>query len=100
MALRSTVFDVFISYRVATDATLAKDLYQMLTAPPFNLTVFLDSSATGIPVGVHWAPYFLQALSCSTVVVPLVSVPGIVSKYMPKVCVFLFSFQLNHNQVD
>ena len=82
LALRSTVFDVFISYRVATDAALAKDLYKILTAPPFNLAVFLDSSATGIPVGVHWAPYFLQALSCSTIVVPLVSVPGVVRKYM------------------
>ena len=80
IALYSTVFDVFISYRVATDATLAKDLYEILTAPPYNLAVFLDSSITGIPVGVHWAPYFLQALSCSTVVVPLVSVPGVVCK--------------------
>ena len=80
IALHSTVFDVFISYRVATDATLAKDLYEILTAPPYNLAVFLDSSITGIPVGVHWAPYFLQALSCSTVVVPLVSQPGVVSK--------------------
>ncbi len=75
-AMVSRMFDVFISYRVATETDFALALYNKLVQQK-NLRVFLDQSSTGIPLGVEWGPYFLQALSCSTLVVPLVSVPGV-----------------------
>ncbi len=75
-ALVSKIFDVFISYRVATESDFARKLYNKLVETT-NLRVFLDQSKTGIPLGVEWGPYFFRALSCSTLVVPLVSVDGV-----------------------
>jgi len=79
-ALVSQSFDVFISYRVATDSDLALALYDRLVKQK-NLRVFLDQSSTGIPLGVEWASYFLKALSCSTLVLPLISVTGVVQPW-------------------
>jgi len=79
-AMVSKIFDVFISYRVATDSDLALALYDRLVKQK-NLRVFLDQSSTGIPLGVEWAPYFFKALSCSTLVLPLISVPGVVQPW-------------------
>ena len=64
------IFDVFISYRVASESTFALALYDKLVKHT-NLRVFLDQSDTGIPLGVEWGPYFFRALSCSTLVHPL-----------------------------
>lgn len=75
-ALVSRMFDVFISYRVATESDFAVALYTKLVEQK-NLRVFLDQSCTGIPLGVEWGPYFFKALSCSSLVVPLVSVRGV-----------------------
>ncbi len=79
-AMVSKMFDVFISYRVATESDFALALYNKLVKQT-NLRVFLDQSTTGIPLGVEWGPYFFRALSCSTLVVPLVSVPGVLKPW-------------------
>ncbi len=79
-AMVGKMFDVFISYRVATETDFAIALYNNLVRHK-NLRVFLDQSRTGIPLGVEWGPYFFRALSCSTVVVPLVSVPGVLQQW-------------------
>jgi serine/threonine protein kinase len=79
-AMVSKMFDVFISYRVATENDFALALYNKLVKQT-NLRVFLDQSATGIPLGVEWGPYFFRALSCSTLVVPLVSVAGVLQPW-------------------
>ncbi len=74
------IFDVFISYRVASESTFALALYDKLVTHT-NLRVFLDQSETGIPLGVEWGPYFFRALSCSTLVVPLISVEGVLQPW-------------------
>jgi serine/threonine protein kinase len=78
-AMLSRMFDVFISYRVSTESGFALALYEKLKQK--NLRVFLDQSCTGIPLGVEWGPYFFRALSCSTLVVPLISEAGVLAQW-------------------
>lgn len=66
-------FDVFISYRVATDAMAARRLKTACVAA--GLRAFLDKD--DISAGEDWRKAFLRALGAATVFVPLLSNAGL-----------------------
>jgi hypothetical protein len=65
-------WDVFISYRVASDASLAQDLYEALKAA--GLRVFYDKEC--LRLGKSWRDGFCAGLSSSRAFVPLLSRGG------------------------
>ena len=72
----STDFHVFISYRVATEAALAKQLYEKLSSKTLaetgqKLRVYLDQIC--LEDGERWDAGFMQGLGASWIAVPIVS---------------------------
>lgn len=68
-------YDVFISYRVATDAETARRLKDALSAAGFS--AFLDKD--NIQGGQDWRSAFLEGLKKSAIFVPLLSDAGMES---------------------
>jgi hypothetical protein len=68
-------YDIFISYRVATDADTARRLHDALKA--VGLAVFLDKDS--IAGGADWRKAFLEGLQLSRIFVPLLSDAGLAS---------------------
>ena len=64
-------YDVFLSYRVASDSTHVCKLYDLLTAPPYNLSVYRDVNC--LKPGVDWEQGFIQGVVSSRAFVPLLS---------------------------
>ena len=64
-------YDVFLSYRVASDSQHAERLYNLLTSPPFSLTVYWDKLC--LEKGVDWEQGFCAGLVSSRAFVPLLS---------------------------
>ena len=62
-------YDVFISYRVAADASIAGKLYDELVAR--GLTPYLDSKC--LEAGVNWEKGFCDGLARSLTFVSLIS---------------------------
>ncbi|KAJ3114719.1 hypothetical protein HK098_007206, partial [Nowakowskiella sp. JEL0407] len=70
--IKSDYYDVFISYRVRTDADNAKTLFSELRANHTkNTKVFLDN--VELKLGYKWKKQFLAALKHSKVCVPIIS---------------------------
>jgi len=67
--------DVFISYRVASDAELARELHARLTEA--GLRVWLDTVC--LVDGRRWLDGFCEGMARSRAFVPLVSVGGMCS---------------------
>eukprot|EP01047_Picozoa_sp_COSAG01_P089734 COSAG01_NODE_21760_length_886_cov_1.174079_1_plen_206_part_10 len=73
-------FHVFISYRVASEATFAKALYDALsdmtlTATQQKLRVYLDQ--VRLEDGARWDVGFMSGLSASWIAVPIVSTAAV-----------------------
>jgi hypothetical protein len=67
---QAPLYDVFLSYRVATDRPLAQALYRLLT-DVYHLRVFWD--AVSLQPGVPWDECFCDGLVQSCVFMPLLS---------------------------
>ncbi len=64
-------WDVFLSYRVAADEALARDLHARLKAA--GLRVWFDKAEGCIPLGREWRSAFCAGLCTSRAFVPIVS---------------------------
>ena len=64
-------YDIFLSYRVASDTHHVEKLYNLLTTPPYNLKVYLDTVC--LQPGVDWEQGFCEGLVSSRAFVPLLS---------------------------
>jgi len=73
----SSYYDIFLSYRVCTDAELAEKLVDHIHLQHKQLQVFLDKIC--LPVGENWESGFLNGLMNSRVVALLISRQGIES---------------------
>lgn len=73
------MFHVFISYRVATDAALARrvcrSLCQHMIEPNMNIKCYLDQK--DIEAGQNWEASFMSGLNTSCLYLPLISDAGI-----------------------
>ncbi|KAJ3115031.1 hypothetical protein HK098_007080 [Nowakowskiella sp. JEL0407] len=68
----SDYYDVFLSYRVKTDAGNARIVfYEFRADHDKNTKVFLDN--VELKLGTQWKPQFLDALKNSRVCIPLIS---------------------------
>jgi hypothetical protein len=68
-------YDIFLSYRVGSDAELVDRLHDKLVAA--GLRVWFDKKC--LVGGKKWQEGFLEGLSMSAVFVPVLSVPGLAS---------------------
>ena len=64
-------YDVFLSYRVAPDSNHVSKLYDLLTAAPYNLSVYRDANC--LKSGVDWEQGFIEGVVSSRAFVPLLS---------------------------
>ena len=74
MLRREQSYDVFLSYRVASDALLVERLYMLLTKEK-ELNVWLDKKC--LTWGQPWEQGFVDGLRSSLIVVPVLSRPAL-----------------------